>query len=72
MKEKQLYGIAFTRDGSTSAPVMGWKRDRETGEVLTWEDYAEALEAFDLSGWTGYVRIYPSGEILSFLRHNVA
>ena len=35
MNEKQLYGIAFTQDGSTTAPVVGWKRDRETGEILS-------------------------------------
>lgn len=62
---RAMFGIAFTEDGghpSGNAPgckIIGWKQDK--GKDQVWTSYAEALEANDLDGWRGYVRLYPSG-----------
>lgn len=58
------FGIALTRDGghpdATGAEIVGWKQD-DAGQDETWDDYGAALEANDLDGWRGYVRVYPTG-----------
>lgn len=56
-----IYGIAFTKNGSPNGDVLSWKQDSNKMD-LTWNSFASALEACELSGWTGYVRYYPSGE----------
>lgn len=57
------YGIAFTDDGSPVGAVLNWRQKNGQDEV--WGTFADALEANDLGGWTGYVRRYPSGERIS-------
>lgn len=52
------YGIAFTHDGSPVGRIMGWMKDEDRD--LTWDTREEALAHNDLSGWTGYVRVYES------------
>jgi len=58
------YGIAFTADGGLpeSSRIVGW-RVNDDGQHLVFDSYEDALEANDLGGWTGYVRVYPSGSM---------
>ena len=54
------YGIAFfDDDGYIIGKLIGWRQ--KNGSDETWDTYADALEANDLGGWTGYVMYYPSG-----------
>jgi hypothetical protein len=57
------FGIAFTEGDSSIGSVRNWKRDSNNNDLI-WDSYADALEANDLDGWRGYVRVYPSGEIV--------
>ncbi len=57
------YGIAHTVNDSPTGNIIGWKRNK-AGIDQTWNTYAQALEFNDLDGWRGYVREYPSGDIV--------
>ncbi len=61
---KMKYGIAFTENGSPTGRVLAWRKDCNNKDE-TWDSCDDALEANDRGGWTGYVRCYPSGELIS-------
>jgi len=58
------YGIVMFKDGEFRGEIVGWKTNADGSDRL-WDDYGLALEANDIEyGWTGYVRFYPTGEVV--------
>ncbi len=64
------FGIAYLRNLDDDFPTgkpgedIHWIKD-SNGNDRTWDDYGKALESNDIEyGWTGYVRYYPSGQLV--------